>query len=196
MRTVDDSNKLIELYNNELRRTDISGLYVITADAMTVNKNKTGRYEASKVSLPTTFDEGGAQWRMKTEKKKNTLFNYRVVSYKQWLKIELKKLQSLVEAQTRVQRGYLDEDQIRSACQTGVQSARDDDSEPVADENGQDSAKSEQEKSANKYIIEINILSDSNCPCGCNNCLCCRFADNIRIENYAVKFECLYPRAT
>lgn len=175
MRTIEEVNNLIKVYQEALECDDNNNLYVITADAMTVNRNNKGRYEVSQTDSPTLFDKHGAEWRAGVESKKNTLFKYRVLKYKSWLSREIQKLESLTNARNQaieaVETIDIEEPEVSDSTDSG-------------------------ETSAEYVEMKFEHLQTATCPCGNNNCLLCVYNSGVSVENRILTIRCTHPCAS
>ena len=165
-----DIKDLIQKYERELERTDIDDKYVITADAMTVNKIK-NRYHIENVDFPTIYDLRCASYRMSCTKNRNPLLNYDVLKYRDWLKKRIIKLNKLIDA-------YQNQITISADSCTNTP---DEVKEPDVIESTE-----------TEFIIRQLVVDD--CPARCYNCLCCKFAENITMGDNMVRISCTYKK--
>lgn len=172
MRTIEEVNNLIKVYQEALKCDDNNNLYVITADAMTVNRNNKGRYEVSQTDSPTLFDKHGAEQRARVESKKNTLFKYRVLKYKSWLSREIQKLESLTNARNQaIESMNIEKPEVSDSTDSG-------------------------ETSAEYVEMKFEHLQAATCPCGNNNCLLCVYNSGVSVENRILTIRCTHPCAS
>lgn len=185
MRTIEEANQLIEEYEDLIKSVDPLNDYVITAGAMTVNKDpKNGRYKIETVDFPYVYDKGAADWRRDVMESKNKLMTFRVVRYKKWLEEKVCKLRSLVNA-SNIAQGDISEDIVDEKNEV------EDEHEEVVTDVIEDKVEIK-EKEPENSIYNITQIINKKCPIGSNNCLCCIYCKNIKLVNHTCSIECCF----
>lgn len=89
-----DIDNLIREYEDIIHEGSLQDKFVITANAMTVNK-KNGRFVISNDDHPFLFNRGFANYRIAKERSKNSLIKFSIVEYSKWLNERLRELYEL-----------------------------------------------------------------------------------------------------